>query len=1049
MYNIGLDIGSTTIKCVVRDQSGNVVYKTYKRHLSRARQEAEKLLELSEREIVRGAPVKLAVTGSSGLGICQNFGLPFVQEVYAAQLAVKKFYPGTDVVIELGGEDAKILFLSGVPEVRMNGSCAGGTGSFIDQMATLLGVDLAEFDRISLTYKKIYTIASRCGVFAKSDIQPLVNQGAQKNDLAASIFGAVVNQTIGGLAQGRDIKGNVLFLGGPLSFFKGLQRQFTGILGLREEQAIFPEDAQYFVALGAAEYANGQEDTDSVYLKEILERLNKSDTSEYTGTIAPLFSSAQEYEEFNSRHSSVTVKYENIDLYSGDAFLGIDAGSTTTKLVLITPGGDILYQKYISNMGNAIPIVRDALLEIYDKSGDRIKIRGSAATGYGEELIKNAFGLNSGVVETVAHYTAAKRFRPDVDFIIDIGGQDIKCFKLKNGAVDSIMLNEACSSGCGSFIQTFAVSLGYSVEDFAKQGLFAKRPVDLGSRCTVFMNSSVKQAQKEGAGIDDISAGLSISVVKNAVYKVIRAISPSDLGKNVVVQGGTFLNDAVLRAFERELDSDVTRAPISGLMGAYGCALYAIDLSLKHKMQTDSAVISRTELENFTHSVSNAVCNRCENHCRLTVNKFTVNKFAVNKFTVNKFTTNKTKTNKATANETTEGKETANEATADKEMANKFTDKNSYISGNICSRYSQDGQADEKFNAYKYKYDMLSSLHGGNNIRGKIGIPLALNNYENLPFWYAFFTTLGFEIVLNPRSSRELYLKGQHTIPSDTVCYPAKLVHGQIEALAESGVDAIFYPCLPYNFDEKLGDNHYNCPVVAYYPEVIEANVSIVDKPNLKNPDFVYIYDYFGLHRPRDFTKKIHEVLKKRFSEKCFSEKGNFPQITFKETVIASKAAYTAYEKFRHDIAAYTLQAIEYARENSKPIIVLAGRPYHIDPEINHGIDRLFSGYGAVVVTEDGIVLLAKKTRVDVLNQWTYHSRLYAAAEYVCDHNDMNLVQLVSFGCGVDAVTADEVRRILEDRNKLYTQIKIDEIANLGAARIRIRSLFAAINEKS
>ena len=995
MYRIGLDIGSTTIKCVVYDENENIIYKSYERHLSRVRQKTFALLSHIEKEIVKSESVKLAITGSSGLGLCQNYNLPFVQEVYATQLSAKNNYPDIDVIIELGGEDAKILFLSGVSEVRMNGSCAGGTGSFIDQMAVLLGLSLEEFDKLALTYKQMYTIASRCGVFAKSDIQPLINQGAQKNDLAASIFGAVINQTIGGLAQGRDITGKVLFLGGPLSFFKSLQKQFVSTLNLSENNAIFPENAQYFIAMGAAIYSKN---TQNVLLKNVLENLNIITIAENTKAIPPLFENKEEYENFHKRHSSLKVGFKDITTYQGDAYLGVDAGSTTTKLVLICKNGDILYQKYISNQGNAVPIVRSALMEIYSKTQDRIVIKSSAVTGYGEELIKNAFKLNNGIVETVAHYTAAKHFVPNVDFIIDIGGQDIKCFKLKQGAVDSIMLNEACSSGCGSFLQTFAAALNYTVKDFAKEGLYSKRPVDLGSRCTVFMNSSVKQAQKEGANISDISAGLSISVVKNAIYKVIRAVSPSDLGENIVVQGGTFLNDAVLRAFERELNINVTRTPISGLMGAYGCALYA---SNNYKKSNTEGVISLDELKKFTHTVSNAVCKNCENHCKLTINKFNDDKL--------------------------------------------------YVSGNICNKFSNNNESQIKFNSFEYKYKQISSpkssltisTYGGDhpntaqfpnkpneNFRGKIGIPLALNNYENLPFWNIFFEKLGFEVVINPRSSRDLYLKGQHTIPSDTVCYPAKLVHGQIEALTEMGVNAIFYPCLPYNFDEKLGDNHYNCPVVAYYPEVIEANVTIGENT-------AYIADYFGLHRPKDFMNKIYTVLSKYFDN-----------IKKSEVKTASNAAYKTYANFKRKIVDYTKRAIEYARENSKPIIVLAGRPYHIDPEINHGIDKLLASYGAVVITEDGLSHIAKKADVKVLNQWTYHSRLYTAAEYVCEHDDMNLVQLVSFGCGVDSITSDEVRKILEEKNKLYTQIKIDEIANLGAVKIRLRSLFAAIKER-
>lgn len=975
IYRIGLDVGSTTIKCVVlKDDS--IIYKSYQRHRALVREKAAELLKYIDENITCGAPVYLSVTGSSGLGLSQENNIPFVQEVYATQLAVKNHYPNVDAIIELGGEDAKILFLSGIPEVRMNGSCAGGTGAFIDQMAALLGVDLDEFDRLSLSYKKLYTIASRCGVFAKSDIQPLVNQGAQKNDLAASIFQAVVNQTVGGLAQGRDIKGTVAFLGGPLTFFHGLRARFVETLGLDKDDAVFPENGQYFIALGAAIYAKNA--TEPLELKSILTSLSKQREKKISTTISPLFENEEEYKEFLDRQNKTPIAYKNLAEYRGDAYLGVDAGSTTTKIVLISPNGEILYQKYISNGGDAIPIVRSSIEEIYkiiEDSGNKTKICGSASTGYGEELMKHAFSLDFGLVETVAHFTAARYFMPSVDFIIDIGGQDMKCFKLKNNSVDSIMLNEACSSGCGSFLETFATALGYTVEEFAKEGLFAKHPVDLGSRCTVFMNSSVKQAQKDGASVADISAGLSVSIVKNAIYKVIRANSPNDLGQNIVVQGGTFLNDAVLRAFEKELGVNVMRTPISGLMGAYGCALYAM-----RNRPEKSTTITKDELSHFVHNVTAAVCKSCENHCSLTVNR--------------------------------------------------FADGKSYISGNKCDRYTGKQTTNVEYNMVSYKYNYLTHLPKGNATRGKIGIPLVLNMYENLPFWNAFFNALGFEVVLSPRSSRNLYSKGQHTIPSDTVCYPAKLVHGHIEALVEQDVDAIFYPCMSYNFDEGISDNHYNCPVVAYYPEVIEANASGLSSK-------VFIMDYLGIDRKNDFSKKAYSIFSKYFS------------ITKQEIKQACRAAYNAYEDYRKASKKYAEEALAYAQTNNYPVIVLAGRPYHIDPEINHGIDRLITGYGAVVITEDVLTeLFGKKQKTDVLNQWTYHARLYAAAEAVTHFDNMNLIQLVSFGCGVDSITGDEARSILEKSGKLYTQLKIDEINNLGATKIRIRSLFAAIEER-
>lgn len=974
-YRIGLDVGSTTIKCVVL-QEEEVVFRSYERHRAQVREKAAALLKKIDAEIVMGQPVQIAVTGSSGLGLSQENDIPFVQEVYSTQLAIRRYDPDTDVIIELGGEDAKILFLSGMPEVRMNGSCAGGTGAFIDQMATLLGVGLDEFDALSLQYDKLYTVASRCGVFAKSDIQPLINQGAQKKDLAASIFQAVVNQTIGGLAQGRTIEGKVAFLGGPLTFFKGLRERFVQTLDLSDSQAVFPEYGQYFIALGAAVFAGDA--TTPCLLDPIVQSLSKAREKKVQTTLEPLFQDPQEYQDFLARQNAVEVRYADIKTYSGDAYLGVDAGSTTTKLVLITPDGSILYSKYVSNSGDAVAIVREALQQLYreiEKSGSRIQIAASASTGYGEELIQHAFSLDFGLVETVAHFSAARYFMPDVDFIIDIGGQDMKCFKLKMGAVDSIMLNEACSSGCGSFLETFATAMGYSVEEFAKKGLFAKSPVDLGSRCTVFMNSSVKQAQKDGATVEDISAGLSISIVKNAVYKVIRAHSPKELGKNIVVQGGTFLNDAVLRAFEKELNVHVMRTPISGLMGAYGCALYAM-----HNQPEHSTVISASGLEHFEHTVSTATCQHCPNHCRLTINR--------------------------------------------------FADQKTYISGNKCERYTGNVKSQVDYNMVEFKYRLLTGLPKLGGSRGRVGIPMVLNMYENLPFWTAFWESLGFEIVLSPRSSREMYVKGQHTIPSDTVCYPAKLVHGHVEALVEMGVDAVFYPCMTYNFNEKMGDNHYNCPVVAYYPEVIEANVRSVSKTK-------FIMDYMGLDRPRDFEKHAYEIVSKYFS------------VGKKEVKKACRAAYAAYSEYKMKVKQYAIEAMEYANVHSLPIIVLAGRPYHIDPEINHGIDRLIAGYGAVVLTGDAVAELnPHKQSTNVLNQWTYHARMYAAARFVSHHANMNLIQLVSFGCGVDAITGDEVRSILESRGKLYTQLKIDEINNLGATKIRIRSLFAAIKER-
>ena len=971
---VGIDIGSTTVKVVVLDEQNQVLFRSYERHYSKTRERACETLHSIE-DMLRGKQVKLVITGSAGLGVAKAAGLDFVQEVYATAAAVNTYIPDTDAVIELGGEDAKIIFFGGALEERMNGSCAGGTGAFIDQMATLMNVTVNELDELSLKHEKIYPIASRCGVFAKSDIQPILNQGGRKEDVAASIFQAVVDQTVAGLTQGRELKGKIVFLGGPLTFLKGLRARFVETLQLDEAHAIFPKDGDCFAAIGAAlcskEYAARP-------FEELLKLLEESrDATTVVDTMPPLFQSQEEYDAFVARHNASTPPQLDIHTYTGDAYLGIDAGSTTTKMALIAPDGGLLYTYYHSNQGNPVSVVLPQLKEIYKMCGDRITIKGSAVTGYGEDLIKNAFRCDLGLVETVAHYRAASHFNPDVDFIIDIGGQDMKCFKIRNGAVDSIMLNEACSSGCGSFIETFAKALGYSIADFAKMGLFAAHPVNLGSRCTVFMNSSVKQAQKDGASVEDISAGLSISIVKNAVYKVIRAASADDLGKHIVVQGGTFYNDAVLRAFEQELKRDVTRPTISGIMGAFGAALAARNLHLDK-----STLLGPEALKNFSHTAKPVTCNLCTNHCSLTVNTFDGGR--------------------------------------------------RFISGNRCSRPLGKEKV-ELPDLYNYKYRKLRSMEGkgfGNGSRGRIGIPFGLNMYENLPFWFELFTRLNFEVVLSPESSRKLYIKGQRTIPSDTVCYPAKLLHGHVQALVEAGVDAIFYPCMSYNFDEKTSDNNYNCPVVAYYPELLAANV-----PDLKKTRF--LYPYAGLHRPKDYE---------RIGSQWFSDTFGIPR---REVVHAIRAAYQAYDLYKQELRAVGQSYIDKARAEGRPIIVMAGRPYHIDPEINHGINDLITSFGFVLVSEDAVAYHEDYAPRKVLNQWTFQSRMYNAARYVCTQPDMQLIQLVSFGCGTDAITGDEVRSILEQGGKLYTQLKIDDISNLGAVRIRVRSLMAAMEERN
>ena len=971
MKALGVDIGSTTAKLVLREGE-RVIYEKYERHFSQVRQKTLDMLgEIAD--LVRQEPLFVTISGSAGLGLAQSADLSFVQEVFATGEAVKKIDAETSVVIELGGEDAKIIFFDGGTDERMNGSCAGGTGAFIDQMASLLNVTVDEMDRLSLSHQRIYPIASRCGVFAKTDIQPLLNQGARKEDISASIFQAVVNQTIAGLARGRKISGKVLFLGGPLYYCKGLQQRFQKTLELSDEDAIFPADGRFAVALGASLYA--EKHSTPVTLQELCSRIRQSlNEAPIVSRLAPLFENESEYQIFANRHAKATVEEVDPLTYEGTATLGIDCGSTTTKLVLLSADDRILYSYYASNLGNPVAVVKEQLEKIYALCADRITITGSAVTGYGEELIRAAFGVDIGVVETIAHYTAAKFFRPDVDFILDIGGQDIKCFRIRNGVIDSIMLNEACSSGCGSFVETFARSMGHDIAEFAKRGLFAKAPVDLGSRCTVFMNSSVKQSQKDGATVEDISAGLSVSVVKNAIYKVIRAGSPDELGQHIVVQGGTFYNDAVLRAFERELGREVIRPAIAGLMGAYGAALYA-------RRVKESTLLSFAQLANFVHTSRAATCHGCTNHCRLTVNRFGDNK--------------------------------------------------KYISGNQCERgLGIDTSKSESVpNLHAFKRAYLKNLSASEGKRGSVGIPMALGMYELYPFWHGIFTSLGFSVIASEQSTRHTYEKGQFSIPSDTACYPAKLMHGHIEELIERGVDRIFYPCLTYNVDEKMADNHYNCPVVAYYSELLAGNVD-----NLKKTKFWYPYLY--INDERSLTNGLFAMLSPEF-----------PDLKKSEVRAAVRRGQASYDAFMNAVRKEGEYAVDYARKNGKRIMILAGRPYHIDPEIGHGIDKLAVSLGFVVVSEDSICHLSERQPVHVLNQWTYHARLYRAARYATEHADTELVQLVSFGCGVDAITTDEIRSILEEKNKYYTQIKIDEITNLGAVRIRLRSLLGALEQ--
>lgn len=994
---LGIDIGSTTAKIALMEND-EIIYRHYERHYSKVREKSIEIVE-NLREIIGEREFKVSISGSAGFGICKAVGIDFAQEVFATAEAIKFLEPDTDVVIELGGEDAKILFLSGGTEERMNGSCAGGTGAFIDQMVTLLAIDAKTFDEISLKHNKIYPVASRCGVFAKTDVQPLLNQGVNKEDITASIFQAVVDQTISGLAQGRKIGGKVMFLGGPLFFYKGLQRRFQETLKLDDEHAIFPEYAQYSVAIGVALCArlNSQSFTCNSLLAKLQESKNVASSNKY---LEPLFANDEEYREFLARHESASVDEVSIDeafrsngFRKIDAFVGVDCGSTTTKLVIIDEFHRILYQFYNSNQGNPASVIHDQLQYIYENFGEKIHIKGSAVTGYGEELIKAGFNLDAGLVETIAHLKAAQHFNPQVDFIIDIGGQDMKCFYIKNKTIDSIMLNEACSSGCGSFIETFARSMGYDVQTFSQFGLDSKHPVELGSRCTVFMNSSVKEAQKEGASIEDISAGLSMSVVKNAIYKVIRARDADDLGKQIVVQGGTFLNNAVLRSFEKEIGRNVIRPKISGLMGAFGAALYAKGLNLQ-----SSAIITQEALQNFNHIAKATVCKICGNNCNLTINRF-----------------------------------------SDTYGSKKF------ISGNRCDKPLGFKKIVHLPNMYDYKLQKLQDLFAYKGFdkersvvkfasKGKIGIPLGLNMYENLPFWHTLLSELGYEVVVSDMTTRKTFAKGQYSIPSDTVCYPAKLQHGHIENLMDKGVEMIFYPCMSYNFesDEKHKDtstNNYNCPVVAYYPELLNANVDRLREVR-------FLYPYVGLHKKDEFYKKSLPFFTKEL------------KVSKKDYAKALERAYAFREQWLDDIQREGEKVLAHIKKNNLKAIVLSGRPYHIDPEINHGIDKLINSLGFVVLSEDSISHLAEAKDLQILNQWSYHSRLYNAAEFVCENPNIELVQLVSFGCGIDSITTDEVRAILESRGRFYTQIKIDEISNLGAVKIRIRSLLGAMEEK-
>ena len=989
ILHVGLDIGSTTVKIVILDKDLNVVYSNYERHFSDTKTTLYNVLT----KLVNDYPdvdFTMSLTGSGALDISKALNINFIQEVISCKLAVEKIIPQTDVVIELGGEDAKIIYFDKFIEQRMNGTCAGGTGAFLDQMASLLNTDTNGLNELAKTYETIYPIASRCGVFAKTDIQPLLNEGARKEDISASIFQAVVNQTISGLACGRPIKGKVAFLGGPLNYLPELRKRFIETLKLKDDEIIIPENAHLLVANGAALASLETESFSSNSLKEKLEDFKSAKFTEGK-TLPPLFETEKDYKEFKERHDKDKVKKVDLKTYKGDAFLGIDAGSTTTKLVLIDNEGSLLYSLYGNNKGNPLKSVISMLKELYKELPNDVTIRFSGVTGYGEKLIQTALNVDLNEIETIAHYTAAKKFLPNVNSIIDIGGQDMKYIKLKNNSIDNIMLNEACSSGCGSFLETFAKSLGLSIEEFVDEALKSKAPVDLGSRCTVFMNSKIKQAQKEGYSVGDISSGLSYSIIKNAIQKVMKVRDVSTLGKNIVVQGGTFYNDAVLRSFELIVGRNVIRTDISGLMGAYGVALLAQEqYNSNLDMTYRSTILKTDELDNLNIKISHARCGGCENNCLLTINTF--------------------------------------------ENGKKF------ISGNRCEKGAGNQSSEKKDlpNIYKYKFERLfgyEPLPEDKAKRGTIGIPRVLNMYEDYPFWFTFLTKLGFRVIISEKSNRKTYEKGMESMPSESVCYPAKLAHGHIMSLLNQGIKTIFYPCIPYSRKEyESSDNHYNCPIVISYSEVIKNNIE-----ELRNDDIKYINPFLPIDNIKNLVKVVYE-------SDCFKEY----KFTKKELLVAAEAAEAEYQKYKDDVRKKGKETLKYIKDNNLRGIVLAGRPYHVDPEINHGIDTLITSLGLCVLSEDSICEPKNGVshRLRVVDQWVFHSRLYAAAEFVGKHDFLEMVQLNSFGCGVDAVTTDQVEEILKSYDNMYTLIKIDEINNLGAIRIRIRSLLASMNKR-
>ncbi|MBQ6975202.1 MAG: 2-hydroxyacyl-CoA dehydratase, partial [Selenomonadaceae bacterium] len=971
-------IGSTTIKFVVLDDTKKIIHKDYSRHFSEISAALTNTLT-TLKNIVGDAKFKIALAGSAGMGIAKKISLPFVQEVIACQTAVEEFIPQTDTVIELGGEDAKIIYLGKAPEVRMNGVCAGGTGSFIDHMASLLSTDALGLNSLAEKGKQIYTIASRCGVFAKTDIQALMNDGAKKADIALSIFQAVVNQTIGNLAQGRPINGVVAFLGGPLHFLPELKKRFVETLKLSPEQVVDTQDGNFFVATGAA-LSDEAKNFSVSELENSIQLAEKISSTETKKSDFILFENETDLKNFRERHANAKVRRGNLKNYHGKIFVGIDAGSTTAKICAIGEKKEILFTSYGSNEGSPLKTVINQIQDFYKKIPPTAKISKVFTTGYGENIVKAALHADGSEVETFAHLTAAQEFCPNVSFVLDIGGQDMKCFFVKDGTIGNITLNEACSAGCGSFIQNFAQGLNISVADFAKKALDSKNPVDLGTRCTVFMNSKVKQAQKEGAGVDDISAGIALSVIKNALFKVLQLRNVEDLGENIVVQGGTFYNDAVLRSIEKILEKNVIRPEISGLMGAFGAALIAKE----NDDENFSKILSENDLKNFSVETKSFRCGRCGNNCQITMQK--------------------------------------------------FPDGGKFFTGNRCERGVGGNKkiSAEIPNAYAYKYKRIfdyKSLEISEAKRGVIGIPRVLNIYEDYPFWHTFFTKLGYRVEISAKSNAEIFYKGMATIPSDSLCYPAKISHGHIMNLIERGVKKIFYPCEPYNFDTQA-ENFYNCPIVASYPENIRGNMDILREKNIK-----FIQPFLPVH---DMKK-----LKIRLAEEFISE-----NISKKEISDAVDAAEIEMKNFREDLKNFGEKILQRIKNSGENAILLVGRPYHVDPEINHGISEMIQSYGLPIISEDMIYHLPTKSeKISVVNQWSYHARLYHAAHFAAENN-LTLIQLSSFGCGLDALTTEQVKEILENHGKIYTMIKLDEVSNLGAAKIRLRSLLAALKRK-